>query len=237
MRKILPAVFIFILSFISFQSLTAQLAIIKDPDGFCNIRKDANNQSAIEDTIANGRLVFAFEEGSKGNWLLVDYNKGKETLPGYIHKSRVVFLKDMTAFNEIVVNDTLLKLQLNEMQITIKAGSFVKAGRKLTYDKQSGAMTSVSLIDGKRPWGTDWNMPRNEYRSIQFRSGTKTLNFPKSSFTDLFEPNLDLTSAFLDKTTGKIYLKAANSDAAGAYLVIWILNNGKIEHRETFIPF
>src|SRR5687767_15225410 len=108
MRKSLPSIFIFIVSFISFQSLTAQLAIIKDPDGFCNIRKDASNQSAIEDTIANGRLVFAFEESSKGNWLLVDYHKGKEHLSGFIHKSRVVFLKDMTPFKATVVNDTLL---------------------------------------------------------------------------------------------------------------------------------
>ena len=156
MRKFLPCI---ILLFISFCS-NAQLGIIKDPDGFCNVRADASNQSKIEDTLTNGRFVFAFEEGSKNNWLLLDYHKGKQHNTGYIHKSRVVFLKDLTAFKEITVTDTLLKLELNDMQITIKSGQFVKTGRKITYKKNEGGEGQyVDAIDGKNVWGTDGGMP------------------------------------------------------------------------------
>jgi hypothetical protein len=233
MRKFPTVVILFISSLISI-SAYAQLGIIKDPDGFCNVRADASNQSKIEDTLTNGRFVFAFEEGSKNNWLLLDYHKGKEHHTGYIHKSRVVFLKDLTAFKEITVKDTLLKLQLNDMQLTIRSGPFVLAGRKIKY----GESQYVDAIDGKQCWGMDGGMPHTEYKFIQFKSGAQTLTFPRSSFNDLFEVDpLRGTSAWLDKATGKVYIDAGNSDGAGSYIVVWVINNGKIEYRETFIPF
>jgi hypothetical protein len=236
MRKFLPLIILFISSLISFCTY-AQLGIIKDPDGFCNVRADASNQSKIEDTLTNGRFVFAFEEGSKNNWLLVDYHKGKEHETGYIHKSRVVFLKDLTAFKEITVKDTLLKLALNDMQITIRSGQFVKAGRKIIYKKPADEYPFINTIDGKMPWGNDGRMPLTEYKFIQFRSGAHTLTFPGSSFNDLFEVSPRGILAGFDKTTGKIYIEAGNGDGAGSYLVVWVINNGKIEYREEFIPF
>ena len=235
MRKLLPVI---ILIFISISS-HAQLGIIKDPDGFCNVRAEANTQSKIEDTLTNGRFIYHLQDDeTKNNWLLVDYHKGKEHRTGYIHKSRVAYLKDMTAFKEIAVNDTLLKLSLTDMQITIKSGAFVKAGRKINYKKPADESPFLIAIDGKTPWGTDGALPHTEYKFIQFKSGNNTLTFPKSSYNDLFEiGSLHGTSAYLDKTTGKIYIEAGNSDGAGSYVVAWVINNGKIEYREEFIPF
>jgi hypothetical protein len=236
MRKSLPIV---ILLFISF-NVNAQLGIIKDPDGFCNVRAEANNQSKIEDTLTNGRFIYHLQDDeTKNNWLLVDYHKGKDHHTGYIHKSRIVFIKDLTPFKTTIGKDTLFKGELNDMQITIKSGTFIKAGRKFTYVKyEDGGSQYVGEIDGKRPWGTDGPMPRTEYKSIQFKSGAQTLNFPKSSFNDLFEISaLKYTTVCLDKTTGKVYVEAGNSDGAGSYEVVWVINNGKIEYREEFIPF
>lgn len=235
MRRSLPGISLFFISFCA----NAQLAIIKDPDGFCNVRAEANNQSKIEDTLTNGRLVFhlTYDE-SKNNWLQVDYHKGKEDRSGYIHKSRIVYLKDMTAFKAIAVNDTLLKLELNDMQITFKTGTFVKAGRKIDYKKPAEEYPFIVAIDGKIPWGNDGRMPNSEYKSIQFKSGANTIALPKSSYNDLFEiGSLNTTSAWLDKTTGKIYIEAGNGDASGSYTVVWVINKGKIEYREEFIPF
>ncbi|MET3886719.1 hypothetical protein ABIE54_005608 [Chitinophagaceae bacterium OAS944] len=170
--------------------------------------------------------------------MLVDYHKGKEHRTGYIHRSRIVHLKDMTAFKQIIVNDTLLKLELNDMQITIKSGTFVKAGRKISYNTPADASPFFAAIDGKMPWGTDGALPRTEYKSIQLKIGNNILTFPKSGYNDLFEiGSFHRTLAYLDKTTGKIYIEAGNSDGAGSYVVAWIINNAKIEWREEFIPF
>lgn len=233
MRKPLPLVILLFTSFCA----NAQLAIIKDPDGFCNVRADASNQSKIEDTLSNGRFVYALPDQAKGNWLLLDYHKGKDHREGYIHQSRVVFLENLIAFKKTTANDSLQKLELNGIQITIKTGSFVKAARKIVYEKPADQYPFVVAIDGKRPWGTDGRIPATEYRSIQLKSGANTLTFPKVSFNDLFEVFPRHTFAYLDKTTGKIYIEAENSDGAGAYVVAWVINKDKIEYREEFIPF
>jgi hypothetical protein len=234
MRILLPCI---ILLFISFCA-NAQLGIIKDPDGFCNVRAEPNTQSKIEDTLTNGRFIYHLQDDeTKNNWLLVDYHKGKDQHSGYIHRSRVVFIKDLIPFKNITANDTLLKAKLNEMQVTIKAGSFIKAGRKINDKNPAGE--NFALIDGKTIWGTDGGIPRTEYKSIQFKSGAQTLNFPKSSYNDLFEVisvKRNTTLRF-DKTTGKVYIEAGNSDGAGSYEVVWVINKGKIEWREAFIPF
>lgn len=236
MRILLPCIILLFCSFCA----NAQLGIIKDPDGFCNVRAEANTQSKIEDTLTNGRFIYHLQddETKNKNWLLVDYHKGKDHLSGYIHRSRVVFIKDLTQFKNITANDTLLKAELNDMQVTIKSGSFVKTGRKIIDKNPSGKYRDIASIDGKTIWGTDGRMPRTEYKGIQFKSGTQTLNFPKSSYNDLFEvSSVKYTTLGLDKTTGKVYIEAGNSDGAGSYIVVWVINNGKIEWREEFIPF
>ena len=115
--------------------------------------------------------------------------------------------------------------------------SFNKKGRQLKYDKPQGEQTFVKSIDNKFPWGTDGNIPKKEYKAVQFKTGNSTLSFPDNMFKDLFEPNLDMTMAYHDKSTGKFYIEAINSDGAGGYVVVWTIKDKRIIGRETFIPF
>jgi hypothetical protein len=232
MRKSLPGTFILLLSLISFQSINAQSGIIKDPDGFCNIRETPTAQSKVQDTLSNGRLVYMLPEGPVSNWLSIDYNKGTQYRSGYVHRSRVVFLKDMSPFKATIENDTLLKMELNDMQITIKIGKFAKTGRKIIYNEDQ----VIETIDGKHTWGNDL-MPTNEYKSIQFKSGIQTLTFPKTWFNDLFSTMLYHTSAYHDNTTNTVYILADNGDASLSYTCVWIIKSGQIVHREVFAPF
>lgn len=236
MRILLPCI---ILLFISFCA-NAQLGIIKDPDGFCNVRAEPNTQSKIEDTLTNGRFIYHLQddETKNKNWLLVDYHKGKDHLSGYVHRSRVVFIKDLALFQKVLGIDSAFKAKLNAMWVTIKSGTFVKAGRKILDKTPLGEYRNIIAIDGKVPWGTDGRMPRSEYKMIAFGDGIQRLEFPASSFNDLFEVNgVDNTIVGYDITTGKVYIEAGNSDGAGSYIVVWVINNGKIEWREEFIPF
>jgi hypothetical protein len=226
---------LFLTVFIS-SHINAQTAIIRDPDGYCNIRQKANSQSKITDTLSNDKIVFVYKDEAEGNWLPVDYKKGKEIVSGYIHQSRIRFLTDFTKFKSVTVNDNMLKLQLDSFQLTIIKGNFNKKNRKLQYEKQE-AITFLKTIDSKIPWGTDGNVPKAEYRLVQFKTEKNTLQFPVSTLNDLFEPNLYMTMAYLDTTTGNFYIEANNSDGAGSYFVIWVIKNMQISGRETFIPF
>jgi len=227
----------FVLALLIFQNAKAQIAIIKDPEGFSNVRQTASSQSKVIDTLSNDQLVFIYAEEAEGNWLPLDYQKGNRTRSGYIHKSRIVLLSRLTQFVATIQNDSLLKLQHEGLQVLMKRGRFVSKGRQLMYEKHQGEQQYVKSIDGKFPWGTDGNIPRIEYKFIQFKSGKQTLNFERMSFEDLFEPNFNMTRACIDTSTQKIYLEAINSDGAGAYSVAWTIKNGKIISRDTFIPF
>jgi hypothetical protein len=215
----------------------AQTALIKDLDGYCNIRQSSNSQSKIIDTISNDKIVFVFEEQGVGNWLPIDYKKGNETLSGYIHKSRITFLKSLTNFKQVLLNDSILKLKFDSIQLFISKISFKRKDRQIKYDKPQVGQRFIKSIDNKFPWGTDGNIPKKEYKAIQFKIGNSNLNFTTNTFKDLFEPNLNMTMAYQDKTTGKFYIEAFNSDGAGGYVVIWTIKDKQIIDRTTLIPF
>jgi len=216
---------------------TAQLAIIRDPDGYTNIRKGAGTHTEVLDTVSANRLVYVFGDEATGNWLPVDYNKGQNTYSGYIHRSRIVFLTSFTSFKKTVVRDTLLELRSGSMVISMSQKAFISKEHRVTYERTGDETSYVKLINGKKPWGTDGNLPKTLYNRIRYQSGNMVFPFPKNTFMDLFEPVFELTTAYFDKATGTLYLEAANSDGAGSYQVAWIIQKGQVIHRDIFIPF
>ncbi|WP_083190029.1 SH3 domain-containing protein [Chryseobacterium artocarpi] len=59
-------------------------AIIIDPDGYTNLRKDKNTSSEILQKVKSGEHIEVLD--NTGDWFLVKTKEGKE---GYIHKSRI----------------------------------------------------------------------------------------------------------------------------------------------------
>ena len=231
MHKI-PAVILFILSF---GTTISQTAIINDPDGFSNIRDKANGQSSITDTVANGRLVYVFKDMVEGNWLPVEYNKGKKIISGFIHSSRIIYLNSLTPFKEVKQRDSAVELQLDAIQIMLQTKKFSEKGRVIKYEKTDG-QNYVKSIDNQFPWGTDNSMPRFEFKAIQVRIKDKVIPFPPNTYQDLFNPNPGMTKAWLDKKTGKVYIETLNGSDASACVVVWVLKSEQVVGREIFIP-
>ena len=214
-----------------------QLAVIRDQDGFANIRDAATSNSKIVDTLSNERVVFCFEDATEGNWLPIDYIRNGKNRSGYIHRSRLAFIDDMEEFQASIQNDSSFTAKLDSINFTIKTKQFTQRGRLLKYFKTDEGHTYLRSIDNKFPWGTDGNIPKKEYKLIEIKYGNKFLRIDKPHWSDLFEPNLDMTSAHFDKQTRKVYLYAFNSDGAGGYLVLWIFKDAQLLKREIFRPF
>lgn len=66
------------------QSNDNSIAIIHDPDGFTNLRKDKTTNSEVLQKIKSGEYVEVLD--SAGDWYLVKTKEGKK---GYVHKSRI----------------------------------------------------------------------------------------------------------------------------------------------------
>jgi hypothetical protein len=216
-----------------YQSVFGQFAIIADNDGFVNVRSSANSSSKIVDKLLNGEMVFCLEP--ENDWLPVDYDLGKENKSGFIHKTRVRFLENFKKVPRQVLNDSKVVFKRDSLTITITRIPFISQKNKLQYHKGNPSKNETSYlekINGKEIWGTDGNIPKMQYGKIIFQLGKDIIYLPVDN---LFEPNLDRTSATID--SGTIYLSAINSDGAGGYAVLWIIEKGRFKRRVTTIPF
>ena len=69
---------------------------------------------------------------------------------------------------------------------------------------------------------------------LRFINGNVKIKLP---FEDLFEPNLNLTFVNIDKKNKTVYISVENSDGAGAYVALWIIENGKFSQQLIQRPF
>ncbi|WP_400190579.1 hypothetical protein [Hymenobacter sp. B81] len=226
-----------LLSLLLIGTAAAQPALIKDPGGYCNVRLAASGQAAVIDRLASGKIVLVLAKQAEGGWLPIAYQTGQQAQAGYVHQSRVAFLTGLAPFKPLTRTESQLKLQLDGLELTLTKARFSPQGRQIRYGKLPGEAAVVQTIDRTFPWGTDGNVPRQQYQGIQVGTGSSAWHFPVSAFRDVFEPNLELTAAYLDRATGTVYLEANNSDGAGGYVVVWAVKGRQIIAREVFFPF
>jgi hypothetical protein len=89
----------------------------------------------------------------------------------------------------------------------------------------------VQKIDGMRPIGTFGNIPRVEIQQMTLKINGKTVDIPINDYKDLYEPRLVNLSLHIN-SRGVIYIyMPGNSDGAGGYEVVWIINGNKYVKR------
>ena len=212
-------------------------AVVKDKDGYVNIRAKESVKSKIVGTLPNNTLVYAFfdttddETGEEifFNWIAVD--------KGYVHKSR---LKEVQVFPSI----GRAKEQGNSITITGKGISVTLI--KQPFDKTKHKITKKDLggydqliIDGKEIYGGDDSLPQDHYKNITVTINGKNVPIPKSAYDDLYEIGLytDNNFAYYDKEDDILYIIAYNGDGANAYKVCWQIVKGEYKTRIVGEPF
>jgi len=172
-----------------------QYAILKDKDGFINIREKPNAQSKIIDTLSSGKIVYCSDfDDVKGDWIPLDINtKGHLPLSGYVHKSRVQFISNFTKFEKAKINDTLFEFALDSIHISIKAGRFQQKGHIVKFEKDSKKV--ISIDNNRNPYGIDGWAPRKEYKLITIKYSAQKTDIEPKFWHDLFEPSFGYTEA------------------------------------------
>lgn len=224
-----------ILICIIYKTTLGQFAIIADKDGFVNVRKSAEISNNIIDTLTNGQVVFCFE--LEGEWFPVDYELSRQNKRGYIHKSRVKFIEHFYSVPYSQLTDSTITFIIDTLALRITKTSFNPNAYKLQYHQSNSKLneaTYLEKINGKEIWGTDGNVPKMQYGEAILKLGNNNIYLPVDN---LFEPNLNYTLVNIDKKQNTIYISTINSDGAGGYAVLWIIENGKFKQRITTIPF
>lgn len=204
----------------------SQVAMIKDKDGFTNVRSGPNNDSTVIYKVENFELFFVFEAAKNNeNWLEVYIPKnqfalgcdGSDYIKGYMHSSRIIDIYDLEKYEG---DDFSFKYKLDSFSFENKIVDYVD-------DKW------ISKINGRRYYGTDGETPKIEVKSIEIIMGGKEISVPKILFSDLFEcSNKFEVYKYLDA----YIVDQWNSDGAGGYGITWLIDSDGVKQRLIFIP-
>jgi len=189
-------------------------AVVKDKDGYVNIRAKESVKSKIVGTLPNNTLVYEFldEEFNPSNWVHID--------SGYVHKSRITIAG-------------------KGISVTLTKQPFDKTKHKITKKKHKEY--TEFIIDGKKIYGRDNDefLPEDHYKSITVTINGKDVPIPKSAYDDLYEIGIWDTNnfAYYDKEDDVLYIIAHNGDGYLAYEVCWQIVKGEYKTRIIGEPF
>ena len=207
-------------------------AVINDKDGYVNVRKEKNVHSKVLKKLDNNTLIFVLEydKAYYGNWIYADNE-------GYIYNDRVKQIHNFPQIAKGIAKGNTIVFEGKEIQVVLSTEKFDKSKHSFKYHKEYRDV--IEKIDGKLFWGTDGNMPKREYKSIEVKIRGKQVSIPQSAYNDLYESYLytELNSVHYDKDNDILYIVANNGDGAGAYMVCWQIEKGVYKGRKVGIPF
>ena len=209
----------------------AQFAVVKDADGFCNVRFAADINARVTDTLKNGTFVYCFEK--TGNWVNLDYTKNNEERRGYLYHDRLALVNNYEEIPLLGSAANSIRFGKDSVGVIVIQQKFNKGKHRFSYFKD--AEGQLELIDGYPIWGTDGGMPHTEYKSITVNLGQKRIVLPPTALRSLYEPRLADTQVHYDRANNTVYIQSSNSDGAGYYQVIWKIENGA--YKERFIAY
>ena len=232
MRKLVVP-FLLFCQFVVAQAIEGgAFAVINDKDGYVNVRKEKSVHSKVLKKLDNNTLIFVFvyDKADDGNWIHPDYE-------GYIYNDRVKWIHNFPQIAKGIAKGNTIVFEGKEIQVVLSTEKFDKSKHSFKYHKEYRDV--IEKIDGKLFWGTDGNMPKREYKSIEVKIRGKQVSIPQSAYSDLYQPNLytDLNFVYYDKDSDILYIVANNGDGAGAYMVCWQIEKGVYKGRKVGIPF
>ena len=213
-------------------------AVVKDKDGYVNIRAKENVKSKIVGTLPNNTLVYTLfdttddETGEEIflNWLYVD--------KGYVHKSRLKKIYEFPSIGKGKEKETENSITIAEkgISVTLTRQLFDKTKHKITKKKHKDY--EELIIDGKSAQGADF-IPEDHYKSIIVTINGKNVSIPKSAYDDLYEVAMytENNAVYYDKEEDTIYIIAHNGSGAYAYEVCWQIVKGEYKTRIIGEPF
>lgn len=183
---------------------SADFAIIKDKDGFTNVRNKADIQGKVIYKMQQNQ-VFFYIPRTKSNWYDVSVTKNGSEVSGYMHQSCIMPIESVPEYKG------------KDFTFAITSIPFKPADHKLERN-EDGALIK---IDGHDINGTDGNIPKMEVSAITITLKGKKVTVPKALYQDLYEPHKKFTILHDNKY---FYVHAYGSDGAGGYEIVWTID-------------
>jgi hypothetical protein len=230
--RLLFLILVFLIAWPTF----SQFAIIKDTDGYVNVRDSSSKAARVFDTLPNGHCVYVLAEENEA-WVGIDYEKNGRKQYGYVHRSRLQFINQFKNTTASKALPTSVFFKWDQSSLSISKIPFDYKKHALQYAKNDSLNPTGQFligIDGHALWGTDGELPHYQYGRMALTINGKPIELP---IKGLYNPNLDFTEVNLDVDNNTLYIHTLNSDGAGGYAVIWIVKNGVCVKQWVTIPF
>lgn len=214
----------------------AQFAKVVDKDGYVNLRESADIKSKVVGKINSGEIVYAFEPDDKNkNWLNVYYN---DKTTGYINNSRVKLIESYETILPVTTDENKAIFKSGNIKVDIVSEKFnYKENKKSFSSSNYGGQKIEDQYKGQRIWGTDGTIPKTHYKSITVQIRDKKIQIPQKEIENLFNASNQYTACYFDRKNDTLYISMLNSDGAGAYVALFIIEKGKYKRRILEIPF
>lgn len=191
----------------------AQLITIYDNDGYTNVRKTASLKSTVIGIVKEGQVfsVSPFDdENGNQEWSNVWFQKKtidknlhylkseSVTSSGYVHKSRIAYLRELPEVKPVQVSPNKLVFKNNLSEITFDVKPFQQS--------------------------KDGNM---EVNNIIIKSSSGIYTIPKGALAGLRDIHIEQVKLFQGKKR-EIYITATGADGSDTYQVAWCIKNNKL---------
>ena len=208
-------------------------AVVKDKDGYVNIRAKESVKSKIVGTLPNNTLVYEFldEEFNPSNWVHID--------SGYVHKSRLKMISEFPSIGKGKEQGNSITIAGKGISVTLTRQPFDKTKHKITKKKHKEY--TEFIIDGKKIYGRDNDefLPEDHYKSITVTINGKDVPIPKSAYDDLYQVWVHPynNEVYYDKEDDVLYIFVRCGDGAFSYKVCWQIVKGEYKTRIIGEPF
>jgi hypothetical protein len=213
---------------------SGQFAVIKDPDGFTNVRASDSLKAKIVGRLHDGEVVVT--TFSKNGWTKVFYDPeksyGGRYFEGFMHEDRLQSIENLPHMRRsgIKLENGRLTLQNDSVSVQISTAPFRPKLHVMRKDDHG----NVETIDGKFAWGSGDDVPAQQITGLSLTIRDQAVTIPASAWNDLYEPTLETTNVYFDNRTACLYIEMpanGGNSASGAYAIAWVFKNGKYVTR------
>lgn len=211
--------------------------VVIDPNSETKKRILSNKKNSKEKVFDSLMISITELKEKEGSDYINDTNLKK-----HIKKILNDSLSSFTKLKALDCNDTIVHFKGKDLK---KNEYFVVLNRKkFSIEKHilKNKTFPVYLIDDKPFWGTDFGIPKKEFKYIEVYINQNETAFYKENYSDLYNPNFcsfgdsnvssyEYINCLISKESDYLFIYMKGSDSGGAYNVIWIFKDKEYYSR------
>jgi len=234
-------------------SAKAQFAIINDPDGFVNIRKEKSLTAKINGKVYDNQVLCIQDSDDNPEiWYpvttpnyITDYSTGKishlsnkNAIDGFVYANRLTAIVQLPhipskyrhlAGNKLTIKNDSVELIISSQPFNIKAHKIHRS--KECPDCKTMEIDKVDEYEPVGLYSSSSSVHSIEISRFSLKIKGREVLIPQDAFKDLYNPGLETMNVYFDKKGYTYLCMPRNGDGDAGYSILWVIYKGKLLKR------